>query len=186
MIVALSNLINAVMSYFNASPQQAIDCVSNLEIIHPYGRVGYLRWQQHSPLVEFGNSDCDLTNVAGGIQTFTESANKGIIDDVKKLIGNAETLVFLGYGFLEQNNALLRVESSNVRRVFATTYGISETDVPIIKDEILKIVSKREPKSLLHYQNKKFAEIFIERQYCRDLLDNHRFRLAQEPLQVIE
>ncbi len=174
-------LINAVMAYFNVQPQVATQCMSQLRIVYPYGRVGALSWQDHPILADFGNPAAELCQIAQGIQTFTESTNKGVVSEVKELVANPETLVIMGYSFLAQNNELLSVNGSSVRRVFATTKGISDSDVPIIKQTICNIIDKKEAVSDYDAMNGQYAQIFIERAFCRDLMDNHRFRLSRDP-----
>lgn len=174
-------LVNVIMTYFNVSPQTAIESVRRLVVVHPYGQVGYLPWQHDGPTADFGNPRSDLNLIAQGIQTFTESTDSGMVDSVREVVAQAETLIFMGYGFLEQNNDLLRVDASSVRRVFATTKGISDQDIPIVKQCICSIVAKQEAKSGLEHMQHDFAEIFIERGDCSALMANHRFRLSRAP-----
>lgn len=175
-------LINSIMTYFNVSPQQAIDAFSQLTIIHPYGRVGYLGWQGQPLVAEFGDPSSDLMRIAAGIQTFTESADSGVVQSVKELVEQAETLIFLGFGFLDQNMQLLSVESSRVRRVFATIHGISDSDVPIVREAICSITRKWDCKhDAIDEKDARYVRIFTERKFCRDLMENHRFRLSKAP-----
>jgi hypothetical protein len=174
-------LVNAIMTYFNLSPQTAIESVQRLAIVHPYGRVGYLPWQEQAITADFGNPKSDLNMIAKGIQTFTESTDSGAASRVKEVVAQAETLVLMGYGYLHQNNELLHVEESSVRRVFSTTWGISDQDIPVVKQEISKIIAKRESSSDDQQRHPHYAEIFIERGDCRDLMTNHRFRLSRGP-----
>lgn len=174
-------LVNAIMTYFNVPPQTAIESVQRLAIVHPYGRVGYLPWQRQALTADFGNPKSDLNLIAKGIQTFTESTDSGVVARVKEVVAEAETLIFMGYGFLEQNNELLQVETSSVRRVFATTLGISDQDIPIIQQCICSIVAKAAATSGIEKRHPNHAEIFIERGDCGALMTNHRFRLSRAP-----
>lgn len=174
-------LVNAVMSYFNVAPEIAVQCLQQLRVVHPYGRVGYLPWQRQPITAAFGDLGSDLNLIAQGIQTFTESSDEGIVSEVRDIITGAETLVIMGYGFLQQNNDLLSVEASGVKRVFCTTMDISDSDVPIIKREICKIISKEEPEPVPILRSNRYARIFVERADCKSLMNNHRFRLSREP-----
>ena len=174
-------LVNAVMTYFNVSPKTAVESVRRLEIVHPYGRVGYLPWQEQAITADFGDPTSGLSLIAQGIQTFTESTDSGVVTQVKNTVAQAETLIFMGYGFLDQNNELLRIENSRVRRVFATTYDISDQDIPIVKGIICSIIAKEESSLETDQRHPQHTDIFIERSDCCALMANNRFRLSRAP-----
>jgi hypothetical protein len=71
-------LVNALINYYRFNEFEAVDLVSNLEIIHPYGTVGSLSWQDKtsSTSVSFGGTldSTQLVDYAQGITTFTEGA----------------------------------------------------------------------------------------------------------------
>ncbi len=64
----------------------------------------------------------------------------------------AETLIFLGFAFYDQNMKLLgddvtqggaRLNYDGIRRVYATTYGMSESDVGVAKAQIAYLARGR-------------------------------------------
>lgn len=179
-------LVNALMNYFNVSDRVAINAVNHLTIIHPYGQVGHLKWQRDAEnrvVSSFGNAEGKIVEIADQILTFTESANEGVIGEVRNLIMGAETLVFMGFGYLPQNMELLSVpEISEVRRVFATMLGIGENDVPIAESEIARVLKRTiwRPGMLVSgLGNATEFHSYVERGTCRNLMDHHWLRLTR-------
>jgi hypothetical protein len=129
-------LTTSVMRRFAIDRTQALAVVARCRIIHPYGQVGtYFPGNEgHIPFGEC--EDADLTKVAAGIKTFTESMEQEIGDEVKDSIARAETIVFMGFGWLPQNMELLhatdRVTSAN--EIFATTKGMADGEIAIVED----------------------------------------------------
>lgn len=68
---------------------------------------------------------------AGKIRTFTEAMEEDVSDQVKDGIAGADTIVFMGFGWLPQNMALLRTDNrvTNATKVFATTMGMRNGEV---------------------------------------------------------
>lgn len=126
---------HAVQSYYGISADAAAAIVSRVPIHHPYGTVGRLPWQmgqsssEHAK-VGFGNSGGDLIASAAGIRTFTESVDSELHKAVLEAIDFAETIVFLGMSYGDQNLDLLSKgkKEPGARRIYGTGVGLSEAD----------------------------------------------------------
>jgi hypothetical protein len=176
-------LVNAVISYFNVAPELAIATVNRLTIIHPYGQVGHFDWQMNPTVKsQYGDDGGNLIEIAEQILTFTESAQEGVTGEVKQLVRGAETLVFVGFGYLPQNMQLLSVEDSEVRRTFATMYGVGDQDVSVAEAEIAEVVQKKLFRSGMLTNGPNDSDYFysfVERGTCRELMDRHWLRLTR-------
>lgn len=180
-------LANAIMNYFQVDSDKAVKAMRNLSILHPYGAAGRLPWQDGAgPIAKFGDQRPPLGEIAQSILTFTESADDGVRERTISLIQNAKTLVFMGFGFLPQNVELMTVQEwSNVERVFATTYGVGENDVNIIRSAVGKMIDRdawyRGKPSLAGLGAASRPEFYFypERGTCRDLMDNNWLRLTR-------
>ncbi|WP_373473595.1 SIR2 family protein [Sphingorhabdus lacus] len=140
-------LIRAVKVYFQLTDAKAIEIIDGVTIIHPYGSLGKF---SGSGSVEFGATRPALITMMDGIKTFTES-----IDDedkskkIQSLVKSAETLVFLGFAFHDQNVQLLaedvpkREKQSAIRRVYGTVYGMSKPDQNVVKGKIAQMLRGR-------------------------------------------
>lgn len=170
-------LINAVMSYFHVSDEVAIQVVNRLTIVHPYGQVGHLRWQKNaSTISSFGDSEGRIIEIADQILTFTESAHEGVIQQVSLLVSQAQTLVFMGFGYLPQNMEMLSVRGkASVNTVLATTLNIGDHDVSLVGDRMSAILNAEEVGlnvMLGGYEENQF-HFHPERGTCRNLMDNN-------------
>lgn len=174
-------LVNAVINYFNVDPRTAIDTVNRITIIHPYGQVGHFVWQdgaKDSVTSSFGNAEGKLIEIADQLLTFTESAEEGVVRETRALVAGAETLVFMGFGFLPQNMELLTVANpAATKRVFLTTKSIGDDDVEIVINE-LRHVLQRKPTTERAGRGNHF-QAFVERGTCRELMDHHWLRLTR-------
>jgi len=120
---------------------KAADCVAGLEIIRPYGSIGKLEWQDQAG-VPFG---CDaqpqeVSAVVGNIRTFTEQIREAnLLSSINTALNTAHLVIFLGFGFHQQNMELLASNIPNRTRphvglVIATSKGIDEKNNPIIEE----------------------------------------------------
>jgi hypothetical protein len=123
----------AIASHFTLDLPTAGQFVrQHLRIVHPYGDLGDLHG---NTAVSFGYEHHPETHAAGtGIYamsqrllTFTES-KKAQGAEAKAMIGKADRLVFLGFGFGEQNVDLLSVFTSASPHTRGTVMGLSKSN----------------------------------------------------------
>jgi hypothetical protein len=139
----------AIQNYYRMRPEAAAKLLEGLEIYHPYGVVGFLPWQAPSDPTSFGADphSSRLLELVRGIRTFTEGTDE-ITSSVKAIRSSIETankLVFLGFAFHRLNVQLLLPEirtdqtaTRTLRRhVYATAYGISQSNAVHITDELI-------------------------------------------------
>jgi hypothetical protein len=138
-------LIHALQSYFQISDGRAQEIVRDVHLFHPYGSLGTIfPGAGHVP---YGAQQYDLRQLAMQINTLSESAREPeLVDAIRAEIRKAETLVFLGFGFHDQNMELLRTpapptEEPLAKRVLATVRGLSESDTEIVKNLIADMLS---------------------------------------------
>jgi hypothetical protein len=165
-------LFVALQAYFAIDEKAAATALEGLRIIHPYGVVGALPWQDPEKAVPFGgSSELDLLDVAGSLKTFTESVESGTAGAIKEAVAAAETMIILGFGYHQQNMDLLNPGAiTAARRVFATTGGISAWD----KSTVVYLIH-----ALLNGAD---AQIHHQATRCSGLFDDFRLRLSQEAL----
>lgn len=169
-------LMNAMSAFFQISPSLSKEIVESLDIIHPYGYLGSLYSSDEA--IGFGADHCDLIQVASGLFTFSESlGDNDKSTKIQQLVRDAETIVFLGFGFLDQNMILLDDDSpkaeknSSAKRVFATAHGLSDSDSAVVATQIGYLLRGRPKKERDDYSIDMFNgtchELF--REYWRSL-----------------
>lgn len=153
--------------------------IKSLNIVHPYGQIGFLHWQSDEPTIAYGATEGELRPIADELLTFTQAGDCGQTSRVKKMIEDAESLIFLGFGFLEQNVELLASSrQSNVERVFFTSKGISESDNEFVRQDIEKIC-QRVIKTLgqASAMNDITINLYETVGTCSKMMDDNRMRM---------
>lgn len=133
-------LFHAIKNYYEVQDEKIKEILGELTIIHPYGTVGKLPWEQGDRMsVQFGTPEQNLLNVAAGIQTFTEQvSDEDSMANMHRVISESDQLCFLGFAFHDANMQLLDPSTTlNAVRILATAYEISESDCVVIQDKIL-------------------------------------------------
>lgn len=180
-------LLKMVMEYFNVDEASALGALSTATVIHVYGQVGTIwRGRGAQNFVPFGggrDDDIDLAEVASGIRTYTESIDSVSIERIRLLVKEAQTLVFMGFGFIAQNMTLLGPPvGSNATRIMATAYQTSNQDCAAIEERLIDSFGRHQIAMQLKGLDKKIANfsVHFERGTCRTLMDNNVFTLADQ------
>lgn len=135
----------ALQNYYRVSPEEAASLVAEIDIYHPYGKVGNLPWETTDHAMQFGGDPhpTKLLELADQIRTFTEGTdpNSSKITDLRKSLGSCTMFVFLGFAFHPLNMKLIAHsnETNSPKRVFATAKGISKFDCETIKNDISRV-----------------------------------------------
>jgi hypothetical protein len=133
-------LLCGLKAYYGLTEQNAVEVVSQVRVFHPYGSIGPLPWAGRRSAVAFGGelSGESLLDLSGQIKTFTEGEDpdSSEIADIRRVLAEADRIVFLGFAFHPQNLRLLWPKVSERGRrtlsVFGTAFKISESDVRLI------------------------------------------------------
>lgn len=139
-------LLWATQKYFEIDQDRARLAVSKAKIFHPYGSVGPLQGLSlENDAVPFGGryngkfSSDNFFRLANNIRVYTEhNATYDDYNDAGNCLLNYSRIVFLGFGFHEQNIKLLFNESKKgyAPKIVATTFGISDENVEYIRSDI--------------------------------------------------
>lgn len=149
--------------YFGIEDDEAKNIVAEINILHPYGSLGPLTWQDKEGGVAFGAKSIPYASSIEKIKTFTESEAE--IPEIENILASSESVVFLGFSYMDLNMKLLRPKRrSDVKTIFGTAYGISDYNTEIIRNDLAKINS---------------GQIYIKNNLkCRDLLDEYSRGIA--------
>lgn len=132
-------LPSAIANYYLIPLEDAKILTRNLKIIHPYGQVGPLPGDPKKAGIPFGAKP-DYRNIfatSSQIRTFTEGIDdEEMIDKMHSIIASAAVIVYLGFSFGDMNMKILKVENLNSKRVFATTYMMSNSNASTAKIDI--------------------------------------------------
>ncbi len=164
-------LVNALSIYYQLSEEQAQQLVLQLPIVHPYGAVGPLNWQNREG-VAFGAEvgGAKLLALSSKIRTFTERVQEETtLEAIRQQVMDAETVVFLGFSFQEMNMRLLNSPTqSNVKRVFGTAKGISDSDCVEISLDVGTMINKKAQHAEIKLRNELSCAMLLS-EYWRTL-----------------
>jgi len=140
-------LYSALQRDFGLESRQAINVLSRLSVVRPYGTVGALPWQGGRVAVEFGmasglNDYERLVSLASDIRTYTEQEQAASLEaTIYPRMAKARMVVFLGFGFHQQNMTLLRARGSEPwRAVFASVMNMNTNNYAVMKKSIANTV----------------------------------------------
>ncbi|MFV8257516.1 hypothetical protein ACNQKP_06915 [Bdellovibrio bacteriovorus] len=120
--------------------------IEQLNILHVYGSLGdYVEWQEITELPNFFESAIANIKVIGE----DRSDMKQVEDEIREKYKRANRIYFLGYGFDEDNNRLLRTsfgfdDWEINKEIYSTSIGIRKSDLSRIKKTLntTKMISR--------------------------------------------
>lgn len=128
---------------------------SKIKIIHPYGslgQIGLLKEDLGNGRLLFGqeiDAALDIDSLAKNIRTYSEQAHDSEqVREIHEAIAACKNLVFLGFGFNNQNLNLLRVRGSvkgiqTNKNVYATGFGLYKQIGQTLQRRILDLFLPR-------------------------------------------
>ena len=176
-------LLLALQNYYGLPDQEALEILSGIEIIHPYGSFGSLNHGEANSL-PFGAEDPNLFEISQRIRTFTESVEDSTVLRAQQSVAGAYALVFLGFGFLRQNMDLLAPQHPrSATRIHATTFGVSEADQVVVQEQLKRFVAtpdQLELGEIMHVaiNGTRTGFIDVKNKTCVELIKNHHYRLT--------
>ena len=138
-------LLYALQRHYFVEEECAAEILSTIPIYHPYGTVGKLPWQDAQNSVPYGGTEVQyrrykINDLADQINTYTEKFDDtAALQAMRSAVDEAVDVVFLGFGYFEDNMRLLTksgVRNPRAKRVFGTAYGLSESDISVITEQI--------------------------------------------------
>lgn len=177
-------LREAISVAYKITKKQSWDIVSRMNIIHPYGSLGEIPLDDIDTASNFlpfamkVDARFPLRAVAERIITYTEQLrDRVLIAGIHSAIADSKNLVFLGFGFNNQNMDLLRIRTdeksfSNRKNIYVSGYGFDEKVNSTLKRRIANLFISAEG----DYFNK---SIYIENgKTCKEIMQIHDINLS--------
>lgn len=137
---------HSIQIAYGKSSAEVAEILKSLRIIHPYGSVGPLPWENADQTINFGNEDVSrrLLQISKGIRTFAEQQQDfSSIYLLRQEIEAAAALVFLGFAFHDINIELLSPENPGDPYIFATVKGLKHDSVEMIHHELASKIGNK-------------------------------------------
>lgn len=188
--VYLERLVN---DYFDVDGATATATLRSAEIVHAYGQVGKMAWQteqdEQQDAVLFGgispfmDPDPNIDRLSEQIRTYTETTDSQTGMRIKRLMSEADTVVFVGFGFINQNMKLIKpYRNAPVKRIFGTTFGFSRDDQKAISLKVLQAFGHEDDFARRNggFDRTRTYEENLASVTCRQFMDNNVFSLADQ------
>ena len=136
-------LTSAVRNYYGTSWNEAAAVVSKCPMVRPYGSLGPIRGLENC-IADFGDEvyPQQLLQMSNGIRTYTEQIeDKDALHRISEYSGDSRQMVFLGFGFHDQNLKLLRAGTSGELTILGTAFGESDYNIRELQQRLLTVFS---------------------------------------------
>jgi hypothetical protein len=163
------NLFNILKST-GIHEREVAEIILTIPIIHVYGKTGYLGWEKEegsSDIRYFGKTDKllfdDVNKISHMIQLiYDERKNNDQISLAKRLIKEADRVLFLGFGYDELNLSILGFpQDHEAKRIIGTAYRSTENE----REHIRQLISGGD--------GNRYNEISIVDEDCLMILRNY-------------
>lgn len=147
---------------------------ANIKFIHVYGDLGEYNGEKLSLKSSndslFLNPHIELPPISKRLKLFSEQKDSAQMAKIKSTVYGSENILFIGFGFEEQNLEFFGVNEFTINagkpKIFGTAYGFSDHDIQDIKHELTNLlVCKLEN---IHIANCVGADL-IQHQFTRKL-----------------
>jgi len=136
------SLIN---SFNNIPPEKIKEQISQLRIIHVFGQIAGLEWQDLDSKIEYRGNIKDIDELVNNLRIIYEENENPELEEEQKLISEAQNIFFLGFVYAKENLELL-----NIPEILKPQQQIRGTALGLTKKEIAGISSSITTSSTMH------------------------------------
>jgi hypothetical protein len=120
-------------SFTEVPEDHIVRSLSRLKILHAYGQIVPLKWQNGEAGVEYKPQQIDeqlLQKAAANIKTIYEQKDSAELNEARELLARAEQVFLLGFGYAPENMNILGLPKivSPDCQVYGTAYGLIEEE----------------------------------------------------------
>lgn len=141
-------LFNALLNTYGKHPDEILKIVNELNLIHVYGKLGDLSWEDYENGIKYGADPIGIhiQKVADRIKIISENIkNDPELNKAHELLKNAKRIYFMGFGYNSTNldRLNLKLLPSNLPRIIkGTTYNLSDQQMVEVKEYFINNDSK--------------------------------------------
>jgi len=166
-------LYESLRNSFTEVPEpQIVQCLKQLKILHIYGQIAPLKWQDAVKGIDY-HPPIDallLRNTSSNIRTIYEEQKHPELIEALDLIRQAGQIFFLGFSYALENMDILGLPATippGPCRVYGTAFGLNDAEVKRIRSQI------RQGLRADHVDSKNPGRVVIEAMDCLELLRNY-------------
>jgi len=127
-------LYEGLCNFYKEVPEpDIIECLKKLKILHIYGQIAPLKWQNQDNHVDYKPQlrESLLERAANNIRTIYEEKQNPELTEAQNLLKQAEQIFFLGFGYAPENMEILGLPESIPQncKVYGTAFGLIEEEI---------------------------------------------------------
>jgi len=162
-----------INSFTEVREPQVAECLKKLRILHVYGQIVPLKWQNSEQGVDY-RPEIDetlLQKSSANIKTIYEQKESPELDKARKLLEQSEQIFLLGFGYAKENIDILQLPEKIGPNsyVYGTALGLENGEINGIKETMIDMLIA-DP---VVGKNKPDVRIKIENMDCLKLLRNY-------------
>lgn len=157
-------------SFTEVLEERVVQCLKQLKILHVYGQVASLQWQNPSDYVDYKpQTNESLLQRAANVRTIYEEKENPELIEAQNLLKQAKRLFILGFGYAPENMSVLGLPALIPQTcwVYGTAFGANEKEVKRIRTRIIDGLRTDPPNMKAEHR------IVIESTDCLELLRNY-------------
>ncbi len=136
-------LYNSLQCLYSEVPEdKIIQILKKLKIIHVYGQIAPLKWQNQNDYVDYKQQIDEplLECTAKNIETIYEVKENPELQEAQKLLSQAEQILFLGFGYAPENMEILKLpdRTHKATSIYGTALGLESKEKYDIRRRIKK------------------------------------------------
>jgi len=120
-------------SFYGIDPIEIKKMMDNLNIIHLFGQVAGLDWQDLESKIAYKTSvdNIDINKLVKNLRIIYEVEDDPILEKACDKISKAKRIFFLGFGYAPENLKVLKLPEilNTGMRVYGTAFGLIENEV---------------------------------------------------------
>lgn len=135
-------LFESLFFSFYGDRQDIVRVSDWINVVHTYGKLFDLEWENHNAGIKYSTNELlGLAHDAkNNIQIIYEE-RKSHIEKIQNIITSAERIIFLGFGYGQENLEALGIKNllNRSQQIYGTALGFTERERIKIKEFILKL-----------------------------------------------
>lgn len=137
---------NLVNSFNGIETARIIEELNEIRIIHVFGQVAPLKWQDRIRGIEYGTEfvNVSVDDLSENLRIVYEENINPELEEARKLISEAKRIFFLGFGYAEENlKILITPKGADGQRFYGTALGLTKREIEDIQLQLSKFTGKR-------------------------------------------
>jgi len=129
-------------SFTNVPPSKIAQEIESLEVIHVYGKVAPLDWQDGRNGVPYSTHFTErlISTISGNIMTIYERQENSDFEDIQLTLNEAERIYVLGFGYAPENIEIIKFPEliSCSCDIYGTACGFVDKEINDIRNRIIQ------------------------------------------------